>query len=236
MRLIAHAGDPAAADAVLGVIAEQVDIAAEVVPFLVHGLQHLEQGEHVVDGPVAVLHLVLQLVGEDRIGELVGVGAAVFVDRQAVQPVEVAGLEAPQQLPQKTGVKLRIVGDHQDRAGLDQLEEAADGRATLHALGLQQPIGDAGEGDDVLGEPLALRQPDEGVHLAGDPQGPGLRAFHAQRRELDDLVVSRVEAAGLCVEDDEGLVAVEQACEVTHGRPPSPGWLAASRAGTRPLP
>ena len=38
-----------------------------------------------------------------------------------------------------------------DRAGLDQLEEAADGRAALHALGLQQPIGDAGEGDDVLG-------------------------------------------------------------------------------------
>ena len=185
---------------------------------------------------MAVLHLVLQLVGEDRVGELVGVGAAVFVDRQAVQPVEVAGLEAPQQLPQKTGVKLRIVGDHQDGAGLDQLEEAADGRAALHALGLQQPVGDAGEGDDVLGELLALRQLDEGVHLPGDPQGPGRGALHAQGGELDDLVVLRVEAAGLRVEDDEGLVMVEQADEVTHGPPPFPGLPAASRAGKRPRP
>lgn len=220
LRLISDAGDPAAADSILGVVAEQVDIAAEVVPFFVHRLQHLEQGQHVVDGAVTVLRLVLELVGDDCVGELVRVRAAVFVDRQAVQPVKPAGLEAPQQLPQEAGVKLRIMGDHQDGAGLHQFEEAADGGAGLHALRLEELVSDAGQGDDALRQRLALGQFDEGVQLAGDAQGPGGCALHAQGGQLDDLILGGVEAAGLCVEDDEGLVAVEKAGEVTHGTPP----------------
>ena len=50
LRLISDAHDPAAADAVLGVVAEQVDVAAEILALVVHRLQHLEQGQHVVDG------------------------------------------------------------------------------------------------------------------------------------------------------------------------------------------
>ena len=49
------------------------------------------------------------------------------------------------------------------------------------------------------------------------------RALHAQGGELDDLVVVEVEAAGLGIKHDEGLVAVEQGGEVTHAGPPSRG-------------
>lgn len=165
-----------------------------------------------------------------------GVGAPVFVDRQAVQPVEVSRLEATQQLPQKTGVKLRVVGDHQDGTGLDQLEEAADGCAAPHTFSCEQLVSDTGEGDDFLWEFLAIRHPDERVHLVGNLYRISLRVFHAQRCELYDLVLFWVETAGFCIKDDESLVAGKQARKVTHGAPPFPELRAASRAGRIRLP
>ena len=179
---------------------------------------------------MAVLHLAGEVVGDDRVGELVRVGPAVFVDRQAVQPVDPADFLAAEQATEKTGVKLRIVGDHQGRAVLHELGDLAGRLGRLHALGLKPLVGDAGQADDVLREGLALGQLDEGVHLAGDPQAAGGRALHAQGGELDDLVVVEVEAAGLGIKYDEGLVAVEQGGEVTHAGPPSRGWLSGCRA------
>ena len=230
LRLISDADDPAAADAVLRVVAEQVDVGSEVVTLVVHRLQHLEQGQHVVDRSVAVLHLVLELVGEDRVGELMRVGPAVFVDRQAVQPVDPADLGAAQQAAQKTGVELCVVGDHQDGARLHELGDLAGRLGWLHALGLEEGVGDAGQADDIFRQRLALGQLDEGVHLAGDPQPAGGCALHAQGRQLDDLILVEVEAAGLGVEDHEGLVLVQQGGQVTHGPPPVLWWLAACRA------
>ena len=107
----------------------------------------------------------------------------------------------------------------QDATGAVSFEELVEpgghsGRAL--ALFLKHRVGDVCQLGDLRLQLLSFRQPDEVVHAVGDPERAGLGLDHSDRGEFDDLVLQRIEAARLCIEEDDRVEAVEDVVEVVR--------------------
>ena len=154
LRPVGHAVDPGPADSVLRVIAEDVHIFQKIGPLVVHGLAYLKQCRHVVDRPVRVLHLVLQLVDLQKYAAVVFFDTETTgLDAKTCQIIELAAIRSEQtdrgtlrmaanldefirlpegeKLPEQITKLTGITDEMLEKQGLDEADVAHDFEALL---------------------------------------------------------------------------------------------------------
>ena len=215
---IGDGSDSAGRRAVLGNIAEEIDVPCQVIPFRRHGIHNVYRGQGILVGLMGIADLIGQSISLDGAAELVGIAAAVPVDGEQIQLVlalQAHGVTAgSQHMEQEAQIEVGIVGNEQGVAR-QQSGDLTAGRIPGNAVLLKVFGGDAGELLDFRRHPMPRLQLDQGIVFSRDGGFAG-NSLHGDGRKLNDLIRLEPKSGGLRIEDQEPVVGIKQGQQMLH--------------------
>ena len=157
---------------------------------------------------MGVDHFACQTVGIDGVAQLVGIAAAVLVDREQIQLVfalQDHGISvAQQEIIEKAQIEMGVIGQQQGVSS-DHFRDIPGDSCLGQALFPEVLGGNAGQLLDFRRNETARGQGDELVILP-DHGGHTVHPFHHRGGELDDLIPVEEKACGLGVKDHQPVI------------------------------